>query len=60
MTEPGPPATVADGEVPEYFRTAGLGVPASGEMPPTTTEYAAPDGTRIDLPSMGLVAGRGA
>ncbi|MFC8916113.1 methyltransferase domain-containing protein [Streptomyces sp. NPDC057116] len=53
------PAGVVDADIPEYFRTAGLGVLASGAMPLATTEHA-PDGTRVDLPSLWLVAGRDA
>ncbi len=51
------PGEVADDAVPTYLRAAGLTVLASGELPLTTTEYA-PDGTRIELPSTWLVAGR--
>lgn len=51
------PGEVADAAIPEYLRSAGLTVLASGEMPLITTEYA-PDGTRIELPSKWLVAGR--
>ncbi|MFF4358992.1 class I SAM-dependent methyltransferase [Streptomyces sp. NPDC001604] len=51
------PGEVADDAVPEYLRTAGLTVLASGELPLTTTEFA-PDGNRIALPSKWLVAGR--
>ncbi|MFF4501156.1 class I SAM-dependent methyltransferase [Streptomyces sp. NPDC001401] len=51
------PGEVADDAVPEYLRTAGLTVLASGELPLTTTEFG-PDGRRIELPSKWLVAGR--
>ncbi|MFE9022590.1 class I SAM-dependent methyltransferase [Streptomyces sp. NPDC007808] len=51
------PGEVADAAIPEYLRAAGLSVLASGEMPLVTTEYR-PDGTRIELPSMWMVAGR--
>ncbi|MGW3119442.1 class I SAM-dependent methyltransferase [Streptomyces sp. NPDC001107] len=51
------PGEVADEAVPEYLRTAGLTVLASGELPLTTTEFG-PDGERIVLPSKWLVAGR--
>ncbi|MBG0851252.1 class I SAM-dependent methyltransferase [Streptomyces spinoverrucosus] len=51
------PGEVADAAVPEYLGAAGLTVLASGELPLTTTE-SAPDGTRIELPSKWLVAGR--
>ncbi|MDO0910412.1 class I SAM-dependent methyltransferase [Streptomyces sp. DT2A-34] len=51
------PGEVADDAVPEYLRAAGLTVLASGELPLVTTEYG-PDGTRIELPSKWLVAGR--
>jgi len=51
------PGEVADAAVPEYLRAAGLTVLAGGELPLITTEYA-PDGTRIELPSKWLVAGR--
>ncbi|MCX5203081.1 class I SAM-dependent methyltransferase [Streptomyces sp. NBC_00237] len=53
------PGAMADEEVPGLFRSAGLQVLASGEMPLTTTEYL-PDGTRIELPSKWLVVGRAA
>ncbi|MCH0543031.1 class I SAM-dependent methyltransferase [Streptomyces sp. MUM 203J] len=52
------PGTVADAAVPEHFRTAGLRVLASGELPLATTETG-PDGTPIVLPSLWLVVGRG-
>ncbi|MGD1223622.1 MULTISPECIES: methyltransferase domain-containing protein [Streptomyces] len=51
------PGEVADAAVPEYLRAAGLTVLANGELPLVTTEYTA-DGTRIELPSKWLVAGR--
>ncbi|WP_326653660.1 MULTISPECIES: class I SAM-dependent methyltransferase [unclassified Streptomyces] len=51
------PGAVADADVAEFFRRAGLAVLASGELPLTTTEYA-PDGSRIELPSKWLVLGR--
>ncbi|PZH10780.1 SAM-dependent methyltransferase [Streptomyces sp. NTH33] len=50
------PGEVADDAVPEYLRAAGLAVLATGEVPPTTTEFT-PDGTRIVLPSKWFVAG---
>ncbi|MFE9611083.1 class I SAM-dependent methyltransferase [Streptomyces sp. NPDC006012] len=53
------PGAVADDAVPEYLRSAGLVVLASGELPLVTTE-SAPDGSRIELPSKWLVAGAGA
>jgi hypothetical protein len=51
------PGEVADDAVPEYLRSAGLTVLVSGELPLTTTECRL-DGTRIELPSRWLVAGR--
>ncbi|WP_329222384.1 class I SAM-dependent methyltransferase [Streptomyces sp. NBC_01485] len=51
------PGEVADDAVPEYLRTAGLRVLASGELPLSTTE-SAPDGTRIELPSQWFVTAR--
>ncbi|MFF3871312.1 class I SAM-dependent methyltransferase [Streptomyces sp. NPDC001978] len=51
------PGEVADDAVPEYLRSAGLTVLASGELPLTTTEFTADD-TRLELPSKWLVAGR--
>jgi SAM-dependent methyltransferase len=51
------PGEVADDAVPEYLRAAGLTVLADGELPLVTTECG-PDGTRIELPSKWLVAGR--
>ncbi|NEB60182.1 class I SAM-dependent methyltransferase [Streptomyces diastaticus] len=53
------PATVPEEAVPGYLRAAGLTVLASGELPLTTVEYT-PDGTRIELPSTWVVAGRSA
>jgi SAM-dependent methyltransferase len=51
------PGEVADDAIPVYLNVAGLTVLASGELPLTTTEYRA-DGTRIELPSGWLLAGR--
>ncbi|WP_406442874.1 class I SAM-dependent methyltransferase [Streptomyces sp. NBC_00631] len=51
------PGEVADAAVPEYLRSAGLTVLASGELPLTTVEFTA-DGERIVLPSKWLLAGR--
>ncbi len=51
------PGEVADAAVPEYLRAAGLTVLASGDIPLVTTEYRS-DGTRIELPSRWIVAGR--
>ncbi|WP_037769531.1 methyltransferase domain-containing protein [Streptomyces sp. FXJ7.023] len=51
------PAAVPDEAVPEHLRAAGLTVLASGELPLVTTEYT-PDGTRVQLPSTWVVAGR--
>lgn len=51
------PGEVADAAVPDHLRAAGLTVLASGELPLVTTEYTE-DGTRIELPSVWLVAGR--
>ncbi|MEV0636596.1 class I SAM-dependent methyltransferase [Streptomyces sp. NPDC050619] len=51
------PGEVADDAIPVYLNAAGLTVLASGELPLVTTEYR-PDGTRIELPSRWLVAGR--
>jgi SAM-dependent methyltransferase len=51
------PGEVSDEAVPEYLRSAGLTILASGELPLVTTEYR-PDGTRVELPSRWLVAGR--
>ncbi|WP_432118332.1 class I SAM-dependent methyltransferase [Streptomyces sp. bgisy032] len=53
------PGEVADDAVPAHLRAAGLTVLARGELPLVTTEYR-PDGTRIELPSTWLVAGRAA
>ncbi|MFG2024948.1 class I SAM-dependent methyltransferase [Streptomyces sp. NPDC048825] len=52
------PGEVADDAVMEYLRSAGLTIFASGELPLVTTEYQG-DGTRIELPSKWVVAGRG-
>ncbi|WP_344395718.1 class I SAM-dependent methyltransferase [Streptomyces vastus] len=52
------PGEVSDDAVLEYLRAAGLAVFASGELPLVTTEYQG-DGTRIELPSKWVVAGRG-
>jgi len=51
------PGEVADGEVPELLRAAGLTILASGELPLITTEFR-PDGARIELPSKWHIAGR--
>lgn len=51
------PGEVADEAVPVYLGAAGLTVLASGELPLTTTEFT-PDGTRIELPSKWILAGR--
>ncbi|OIJ67878.1 class I SAM-dependent methyltransferase [Streptomyces mangrovisoli] len=51
------PAEVADDAVPEHLTAAGLTIIARGELPLFTTEYT-DDGTRIQLPSQWLVAGR--
>ncbi|MER6714486.1 class I SAM-dependent methyltransferase [Streptomyces sp. NPDC000877] len=51
------PGEVSDDAVPEYLRAARLTVLASGELPLSTTEYR-PDGTRVELPSRWVVAGR--
>ncbi|MCL6668996.1 class I SAM-dependent methyltransferase [Streptomyces panaciradicis] len=51
------PGEVADDDVPGYLTAAGLTVLATGELPLVTTEFTA-DGTRIELPSKWLVAGR--
>jgi hypothetical protein len=51
------PGSVPEEAVPEYLRAAGLSVLASGELPLISTEYTA-DGTRIELPSTWVVAGR--
>ncbi|MFI6288948.1 class I SAM-dependent methyltransferase [Streptomyces sp. NPDC051018] len=72
QAEPGPPAkllpvfrhgivpgAVPDSEVADLVRAAGLSVLASGELPLTTTEYEE-NGSRIELPSIWLIVGRGA
>ncbi|MFJ8494927.1 class I SAM-dependent methyltransferase [Streptomyces sp. NPDC094038] len=51
------PGEVADDAVPEYLRSAGLTVLASGELPLHTTE-STPDGQLIVLPSKWVLAGR--
>ncbi|MGV9285360.1 class I SAM-dependent methyltransferase [Streptomyces sp. NPDC003730] len=51
------PAAVPDEAVPQYLVAAGLTVLARGELPLVTTEYTA-DGTRVELPSTWVVAGR--
>jgi SAM-dependent methyltransferase len=51
------PGEVPDEAVPDHLRSAGLTVLASGRLPLRTTEYR-PDGTRVELPSTWLVAGR--
>lgn len=51
------PGEVRDDSVREHLGAAGLTVLASGELPLVTTEYTAL-GTRIELPSKWLVAGR--
>ncbi|EFL35958.1 thiopurine S-methyltransferase superfamily [Streptomyces viridochromogenes DSM 40736] len=51
------PGEVSDDAVPEFLRSAGLAVLASGELPLATTEYR-PDGVRVELPSRWLLAGR--
>ncbi|WLW51132.1 class I SAM-dependent methyltransferase [Streptomyces sp. YU58] len=51
------PGEVADDAIPVYLNVAGLSILASGDLPLTTTEYR-PDGTRIELPSTWVVAGR--
>jgi SAM-dependent methyltransferase len=51
------PGEVADEAVPVYLGAAGLTVLASGELPLTTTEFTT-DGTRIELPSKWILAGR--
>ncbi|MFE0720974.1 class I SAM-dependent methyltransferase [Streptomyces rochei] len=52
------PGAAPDEAVPEHLRAAGLSVLASGELPLISTEYTG-DGTRIELPSAWVVAGRG-
>ncbi|MFE6894232.1 class I SAM-dependent methyltransferase [Streptomyces sp. NPDC057694] len=51
------PAEVSDAAVRSCVAAAGLAVFAAGELPLITTEYT-PDGSRIELPSQWLVAGR--
>ncbi|UNM16912.1 hypothetical protein J4032_13445 [Streptomyces formicae] len=51
------PGAVADAEMPACFRSAGLGILASGALPLATTGYG-PDGTRVEVPSTWLVVGR--
>ncbi|MBT2508951.1 class I SAM-dependent methyltransferase [Streptomyces sp. ISL-98] len=51
------PGEMADAELSGLFRSAGLTILASGELPLTTTEAGA-DGMRIELPSAWLVVGR--
>ncbi|GAA2303637.1 class I SAM-dependent methyltransferase [Streptomyces kunmingensis] len=51
------PGEVSDAAVPAYVVRAGLVVLDSGELPLLTTEFT-PDGRRIELPSLWLVAGR--
>ncbi|MFE9922658.1 class I SAM-dependent methyltransferase [Streptomyces sp. NPDC005774] len=51
------PGRVADDAVPEFLAAAGLTLLVSGTAPLTTTEYA-PDGSRIELPSVWYVTGR--
>ncbi|MFD9005631.1 class I SAM-dependent methyltransferase [Streptomyces sp. NPDC059582] len=51
------PGEVKDAAVPGYLADAGLTMVAGGELPLITTEFA-PDGSRIELPSKWLVAGR--
>ncbi|MFE2430502.1 methyltransferase domain-containing protein [Streptomyces sp. NPDC059373] len=51
------PGEVPDEAIPGFFRSAGLDVLEQGALPLTTTEYAA-DGTRIQVPTNWLVAGR--
>jgi SAM-dependent methyltransferase len=51
------PGEVADAAVSGYFAEAGLVVLAQGEQPLVTTEFTA-DGTRLEVPSNWLVAGR--
>ncbi|MEU5362006.1 class I SAM-dependent methyltransferase [Streptomyces sp. NPDC005925] len=53
------PGAMADDEMPEFLRSAGLTVLAAGELPLKTTEYG-PDGTRLEVPSRWLVTGRSA
>ncbi|SFE01345.1 Methyltransferase domain-containing protein [Actinacidiphila alni] len=51
------PGEVSDAALPDFFRAAGLDVLSDGEQPLVTTEFR-PDGTRIEIPSKWLVAGR--
>jgi SAM-dependent methyltransferase len=51
------PGEVSDAAVARYFRAAGLDVLAEGEQPLVTTEFRT-GGTRIEIPSKWLVAGR--
>ncbi|MEU6530273.1 class I SAM-dependent methyltransferase [Streptomyces sp. NPDC046928] len=51
------PGEVSDDALTGYLRSAGLDVLASGTLPLATTERG-PDGTRIELPSTWIVAGR--
>jgi SAM-dependent methyltransferase len=50
------PGEVEDAAMPRYFAAAGLDVLAEGEEPLLSTEFR-PDGTRIEVPSLWLVAG---
>lgn len=52
------PAEVEDGVVAELLRSAGLSVLGGGEIDMVMTEHRQ-DGTRIDLPAVWLVVGRG-
>ncbi|MEV0445943.1 methyltransferase domain-containing protein [Streptomyces spectabilis] len=51
------PGEVADAALLDHIHAAGLTILASGGLPLSTTEFT-PDGTRIELPSTWLVAGR--
>lgn len=51
------PFEIADDAVPAHLTAAGLTIVASGERPLITTEYAE-NGTRVELPSRWLIAGR--
>ncbi|MPY33333.1 class I SAM-dependent methyltransferase [Streptomyces adustus] len=51
------PMRMTDDAAPGHLAAAGLTVLASGELPLFTTEFM-PDGTRVELPSQWLVAGR--
>ena len=51
------PGEVSDDALTGYLRSAGLALLASGTLPLATTEHG-PDGTRVDLPSTWIVAGR--